>query len=61
MPILVTMLFVGFLVAVASVSYYLIEKPGQELFAGLARWLHRRVAQERVRSLGSAPSVGATR
>jgi peptidoglycan/LPS O-acetylase OafA/YrhL len=61
MPILVTMLFVGFLVAVASVSYYLIEKPGQELFAGLARWLHRRFAQERVRSLGSAPSVGATR
>jgi peptidoglycan/LPS O-acetylase OafA/YrhL len=36
LPILVTLLFVGFLIAVASVSYYLIEKPGQQLFARLA-------------------------
>lgn len=41
-PILVTLLCVGLLVAVASVSYYLIEKPGQELFARLARWRWRR-------------------
>jgi hypothetical protein len=61
MPILMTMLFVGFLIAVASVSYYLIEKPGQELFAGLALWLRRRLSQHRDRSVGSAPSVGATR
>jgi peptidoglycan/LPS O-acetylase OafA/YrhL len=38
LPILVTMLFLGLLIAVASVSYWLIEKPGQELFARLARW-----------------------
>jgi peptidoglycan/LPS O-acetylase OafA/YrhL len=37
-PILVTMLFLGLLLAVASVSYWMIEKPGQELFARLARW-----------------------
>jgi peptidoglycan/LPS O-acetylase OafA/YrhL len=36
LPILVTLLFLGLLVAVASVSYYLIEKPGQQLFARLA-------------------------
>ncbi|WP_167558780.1 acyltransferase family protein [Bradyrhizobium canariense] len=60
-PILVTILFVGFLIAVASVSYYLIEKPGQELFAGLARWLRDRFAQDGGRSLNSAPSVGAAR
>jgi peptidoglycan/LPS O-acetylase OafA/YrhL len=38
LPILVTLLFVGFLVAVAGVSYYLIERPGQKLFARLAQW-----------------------
>jgi peptidoglycan/LPS O-acetylase OafA/YrhL len=38
-PILVTMLFVGLLVAVASVSYHFIEKPGQEWFARAAGWL----------------------
>jgi peptidoglycan/LPS O-acetylase OafA/YrhL len=38
-PIVVTMLFVGLLVAVASVSYHFIEKPGQEWFARAARWL----------------------
>ncbi len=37
-PILATALYLGLLVAIASVSYYLIEKPGQELFARLARW-----------------------
>jgi peptidoglycan/LPS O-acetylase OafA/YrhL len=57
LPILVTMLFVGLLVAVAGVSYYLIEKPGQKLFARLADWLGSRFAQEGDRSLGSAPSA----
>jgi hypothetical protein len=61
MPILVTILFVGFLIAVASVSYYLIEKPGQELFAGLARWLRGRFARDSDRSLRSASSVGVAR
>jgi peptidoglycan/LPS O-acetylase OafA/YrhL len=37
-PILATMLFLGLLIAVASVSYWMIEKPGQELVARLARW-----------------------
>jgi len=58
-PIVVTMLFVGLLIAVASVSYYLIEKPGQELFARLERWLRDRFAGDR--SLGSAQSAGAAR
>jgi peptidoglycan/LPS O-acetylase OafA/YrhL len=57
LPIVVTALFVGLLVAVASVSYYLIEKPGQELFARLARWLGGRFARDGDRSLGSAPSA----
>jgi hypothetical protein len=38
LPILVTLLFIGLLVVVASISYYLIELPGQRLFAHLARW-----------------------
>jgi peptidoglycan/LPS O-acetylase OafA/YrhL len=38
LPILVTLLFVGLLVVVAGISYYLIELPGQRLFAHLARW-----------------------
>lgn len=37
LPIFVTLLFVALLVAVASVSYYLIELPGQRLIARLAR------------------------
>jgi peptidoglycan/LPS O-acetylase OafA/YrhL len=41
-PLLVTMLYLGLLIAVASISYYLIEKPGQELFTRLARWRWRR-------------------
>ena len=41
-PILVTMLYVVLVIAVASLSYYLIEMPGQELFARLARWPWRR-------------------
>lgn len=45
-PILVTLLFLGLLVAVASVSYYLIEKPGQQLFARLARWLNGHALRE---------------
>ena len=40
LPILVTLLFLVLLVAGASVSYYLSERPGQKLFAYLAqsRW-----------------------
>jgi hypothetical protein len=40
LPILATLLFLVVLVAVASVSYCLIERPGQKLFARLAklRW-----------------------
>ena len=38
LPILVTLLYVGLLVAVASVSYFWIEKPGQQLFARLEHW-----------------------
>jgi peptidoglycan/LPS O-acetylase OafA/YrhL len=40
LPMLVTVLFLVLLVAVASVSYYLIERPGQKLFARFAqsRW-----------------------
>jgi hypothetical protein len=33
LPILVTLLFVVLLAAVASVSYYLVERSGQKLFA----------------------------
>jgi peptidoglycan/LPS O-acetylase OafA/YrhL len=50
-PILVTLLFVALLVAVASVSYYLVEQPGQKLFARLAR-LRWRNAPSPVRSIG---------
>jgi peptidoglycan/LPS O-acetylase OafA/YrhL len=41
LPILATLLFLVVLVAVASVSYYLIERPGQKLFARLAQWRWR--------------------
>jgi peptidoglycan/LPS O-acetylase OafA/YrhL len=37
LPILVTVGYIGVLIAVASVSYSLIEKPGQMLFARFAR------------------------
>jgi hypothetical protein len=52
-PILVTLLFAGLLVAVASVSYYWIEIPGQALFARLARWRWRRTS--------TAPDGGRSR
>ena len=42
-PILVTLLYLALLIAVAAVSYYLIEKPGQQLFARLGPWQWRRV------------------
>jgi peptidoglycan/LPS O-acetylase OafA/YrhL len=38
LPLLVTLLYAGLLIAVASVSYVLIEKPGQQLFARLEHW-----------------------
>ena len=40
LPILATLLFLVLLIGVASVSYYLIERPGQKLFGRLAqlRW-----------------------
>ena len=37
LPALVTLLFLVFLVVVGSVSYHLIERPGQKLFARLAQ------------------------
>lgn len=58
LPIVATLLFVGLLVAVASVSYYLIERPGQELFARLARSLHKRSTQGLNPSLSSVQSAG---
>ncbi len=54
LPILATLVFAGLLIAIASVSYYLVELPGQRLFARLAR--------RRWHNLPSpARSVGATR
>jgi peptidoglycan/LPS O-acetylase OafA/YrhL len=44
-PILVTLLYLCLLVGVASASYWLIEKPGQEFFARLAR---RRAGQPKI-------------
>ena len=63
LPILVTLLFVGFLVAVASVSYYLIEKPGQQLFARLAGRQRRSgsPAQDGGRSREAVQSAGVAR
>jgi peptidoglycan/LPS O-acetylase OafA/YrhL len=59
-PILVTALYLGLLIAVASVSYCLIEKPGQELFARLARWRRSgSSAQDGIRSRSRAQSAGA--
>jgi peptidoglycan/LPS O-acetylase OafA/YrhL len=50
-PIVVTLLFVGLVVAVGSASYYLVEKPGQDWFARATTWLLNRAAQVRRRSL----------
>jgi hypothetical protein len=61
MPLVATLLFVGLLIAVASVSYYLIEKPGQDLFARLAIWLRGRLARGRNPSLGPAQSASGAR
>jgi hypothetical protein len=61
LPVIATLLFLGFLVVVASISYYLIEKPGQELFARLARWLRSRSIQGDDRSLIPARSAGIAR
>jgi len=55
LPIVATLLYAGLLIAVASVSYYLIEKPGQQLFARLEHWRWRRFispAQDDRRSAG---------
>ena len=41
LPILATMLYIGVLIAVASVSYYCIEQPGQRLFGRIEQWLRR--------------------
>jgi peptidoglycan/LPS O-acetylase OafA/YrhL len=61
-PILATLLFVGVLVAVASVSYYVIERPGQEMFARLARWRwFGSPAQDDGRSPRPVQSAGAAR
>jgi peptidoglycan/LPS O-acetylase OafA/YrhL len=61
LPILVTILFVGLLVAVASVSYYLIEKPGQKLFARFADRLGSRLVPDDARSAGQTPSTAGVR
>ena len=44
LPILVTSLYLAVLIAVAGVSYYLIERPGQQLFARLGPWQWRAVS-----------------
>jgi peptidoglycan/LPS O-acetylase OafA/YrhL len=41
LPMLVTLVFLGVLVGVASISYYLVELPGQKLFARLPGWWSR--------------------
>ncbi|MGA2058431.1 MAG: acyltransferase [Bradyrhizobium sp.] len=41
LPMLVTLVFLGVLVGVASISYYLVELPGQKLFARLPVWWSR--------------------
>jgi peptidoglycan/LPS O-acetylase OafA/YrhL len=61
LPIGVTIMFVVLLIAVASVSYYLIEKPGQKLFARLADWLKNRFARYGGGPSGSTPLAPATR
>jgi peptidoglycan/LPS O-acetylase OafA/YrhL len=62
-PILVTLLYAGLLIAVASVSYHWIEKPGQQLFARLEHWRWRRSispAQDDGRSKGRPNPLGAS-
>jgi peptidoglycan/LPS O-acetylase OafA/YrhL len=54
LPILITLLFAVLLVAVASVSYYVVERPGQRLFTQLARWRNSRSS---VRSTGVCDSA----
>jgi peptidoglycan/LPS O-acetylase OafA/YrhL len=49
LPILATLLFVVVLVAIASVSYLVIERPGQKLVGRLAQW---RYAVSPARSVG---------
>jgi peptidoglycan/LPS O-acetylase OafA/YrhL len=61
LPIIATLLLLGFLIIVASISYCLIEKPGQELFARLARWLRSRSIQGDDRSLGPVRAAGMAR
>lgn len=51
LPILATVFFVVLLVAVATASYCLVERPGQKLFARVARWRGRNL-------LSPARSVG---
>ena len=64
-PILVTLLYAGLLVAVASVSYHLIEKPGQQLFARLEhrwRWYgSTSPAQDDGRPPATTQSVGSSK
>jgi hypothetical protein len=61
LPIIATLLFLGFLIVVASISYYLIEMPGQALFARLARWLRNRSSRDDDRSLNPVRSAGIVR
>jgi peptidoglycan/LPS O-acetylase OafA/YrhL len=61
LPIVATLLFLGFLIVVASISYYLIEKPGQELFARLAGGLRTGSTRGGDRSPGAVRSVGIVR
>jgi peptidoglycan/LPS O-acetylase OafA/YrhL len=60
-PLVVTMFFVVLLVAVASVSYHWIEKPGQKLVEHLARWSGSRFSHDGDRSRGSAPAAATAR
>lgn len=53
LPIFVTILFLALLVAVASVSYYLIERPGQKMVARFAQSRGRQLAAP-VRPIGIA-------
>jgi len=52
LPILVTLAFIGFLIAFASASYYLVELPGQKFFAHMVRWRWRNFPSP-VRSIGA--------
>ena len=61
LPIVATLLFLGFLIVVASISYYLIEKPGQELFARLAGGLRAGSTRGGDRSPGAVRSAGIVR